>query len=70
MTKDPKPCPFCGCEAAIISAYNSKVHAHCVYVLCTHCLAQSRSYTAKTFDEMARAADFATAEWNTRVRED
>lgn len=72
-----KPCPFCGGEAEICSAYDDKFLGKCWYVRCKKCYSQGSSFYESTkeldpneeYQAILGAWARATEAWNSRTYE-
>ena len=74
MTTHLKRCPFCGGVAALYSNYSYKTRTHFVFVRCTMCHAQGRSYSEPENpiknEWNTEKCDAAVNAWNTRSNGD
>ena len=61
MTKNLKPCPFCGGKAAVheLETRTSSIGGY--YVICTKCLTSSNNYSTP---------EIAAERWNRRVKDE
>ena len=78
MNEELKPCPFCGCEAEICSAFEDKYLGKYWYVRCKKCYSRSSGIyesvkkleANEEYEAIREAWEKAIEAWNRRSKDD